>query len=1142
MRIGSKGALVIQTSGPKRGSWFSHEANIGGGPIELIQHLNGCTLEKAIETASQMTGLAPWPDDAPSKNDQHDPSEAWRAAKVAQLWRGAVPLAGTLGERYLTDTRRIPKPATGWPQAVKYHPSMNAVIVSATTSDGAVQAVQVIRLDREGRKAAATPDKPSKQTFGHLEGAAVRLPGKSGPILFAEGPETGLSVWAATGYETRIALGSIAKLTAPADRKLVICRDDDKPHSPADKALHRAAKTWRQAGHSVAIATPWKQRAHDKSDFNDAIQAQGAAAVAARIETAINPVQQIKTRFPIDEARTQLDSVIARFFDSAILHEESEPPVQAIRAEVGIGKSEAARRYAAAMLSKLRQGGDKRGIVFAVPTHRLGDEQAKAFEKLPEARAAGLRAKVWRGREAADPEGVNIQMCRNLNAVKDAQEIGLDPQTTTCMAKVMQGGEAVTIKCPFYNSCGYQRQRASRADLWIVPHEVLFTKKPAALGDVAAVVVDESAWQDSLIGVHGRPMQLNLEALQSADPIGSPDSADTHRLAHLRGELYRAIQHASDGPIEREMLLVAGFTEAMAREAITSEWMRRIDAKITPNMTAEQRKEVKASASSNKSLGRFNTMWRGVAHLLSEGAPIASGWIELARENTEQGTSRVLRLKGRREIAQGFRVPTLIIDATLQLDLIKPIWPGVTLVADIATTAPHQHVWQVTDRSYSKRSLVQRDDVPVSDQTYRRNNLERLKAQIAGMAYRYAPGRVLVVAQQDTEVALQQDSTLPANVDLAHHNAIAGRDEWRDVAALIVVGRTQAPPQAVTRIAEALTGSFIPLLDSWYGKADAARYTIQGEAISTEADHHPDPIAEAVRWQICEGELIQIIGRGRGVNRTAENPLDVLVMTDAPLPIQLEAVVTARDIAPPPHAQQLAAGGITFDSPTAASTAYPEIWATPSAAKESRARARWDTFPYYINIYGKLTDLPLNRVTYQIEGAGRGQAVAWYDPAIIQDPVEWIAERIGPVKAAVIDTPHRVQPVERKVAQLAPPEPELDPAMIYRAAMIDQPPASSWRIKAGHYLVEKRSAEIAMVDQSAVSVSWRDYEACLTTEDEPGRDLAAHVIAWGQAVPVTGWGAPLRYARDTMARIGASRCKTVRTSLNEARLNFGAGF
>ncbi|HQT40488.1 MAG TPA: hypothetical protein PK231_13735, partial [Acidocella sp.] len=66
MRIGSKGALVIQTSGPKRGSWFSHEANIGGGPIELIQHLNGCTLEKAIETASQMTGLAPWPDDAPS--------------------------------------------------------------------------------------------------------------------------------------------------------------------------------------------------------------------------------------------------------------------------------------------------------------------------------------------------------------------------------------------------------------------------------------------------------------------------------------------------------------------------------------------------------------------------------------------------------------------------------------------------------------------------------------------------------------------------------------------------------------------------------------------------------------------------------------------------------------------------------------------------------------------------------------------------------------------------------------------------------------------------------------------------------------------------------------------------------------------
>ena len=74
---------------------------------------------------------------------------------------------------------------------------------------------------------------------------------------------------------------------------------------------------------------------------------------------------------------------------------------------------------------------------------------------------------------------------------------------------------------------------------------------------------------------------------------------------------------------------------------------------------------------------------------------------------------------------------------------------------------------------------------------------------------RMTHGEVLVVAQKDTETALLERGLLPKNVATAHHNAIAGRDEWRDVAGLIVIGRTAPAPAAVERQAEAMTGEAV---------------------------------------------------------------------------------------------------------------------------------------------------------------------------------------------------------------------------------------------------------------------------------------------------------------------------------------------
>ena len=110
----------------------------------------------------------------------------------------AVPADGTPADVYLTKWRRIPRPAGGWPDAVRYHRGMHAVVLLLTTEAGEVRAVQVILLTPDARKlpgedAKARGFPATKFTRGPMAGAVVRLPGTDGTLLVAEGPETALT-------------------------------------------------------------------------------------------------------------------------------------------------------------------------------------------------------------------------------------------------------------------------------------------------------------------------------------------------------------------------------------------------------------------------------------------------------------------------------------------------------------------------------------------------------------------------------------------------------------------------------------------------------------------------------------------------------------------------------------------------------------------------------------------------------------------------------------------------------------------------------------------------------------------------------------------------------------------------------------
>ena len=93
------------------------------------------------------------------------------------------------------------------------------------------------------------------------------------------------------------------------------------------------------------------------------------------------------------------------------------------------------------------------------------------------------------------------------------------------------------------------------------------------------------------------------------------------------------------------------------------------------------------------------------------------------------------------------------------------------------------------------------------------------------------------------------------------------------------------------------------------------REMADGEDMAAETDIHPDAMCEAIRWQITEGELVQIIGRGRGVNRTEATPLEVLVMTDAPLPVPVDEAIGFAHLAPSTDDRQIAECGFAFENP-----------------------------------------------------------------------------------------------------------------------------------------------------------------------------------------------------------------------------------
>lgn len=482
---------------------------------------------------------------------------------------------------------------------------------------------------------------------------------------------------------------------------------------------------------------------------------------------------------------------------------------------------------------------------------------------------------------------------------------------------------------------------------------------------------------------------LTLDTLRRPDRV-EDDQGKTDALREMREREIQALSAGPDGRMCRAALIEAGITANMLEAKIRLEYGTLLEPEIHDGMSMDERLEALRAANINMDLGRRVMLDRTMLILLRSGRE-ESGNTDVITLREAAGSVRMVSMKGRRTVHAGWKVPNTIIDATLQAELLRPLTPGVKVEKLAPLAAPHRHIVQCADRAFSA-SMLDPDSPNIDSKERRRRtkNLARLHLTLAMEVRRRPTGRILIAAQKRIKERLIALGDLGPRVSWVHYGAITGCDEFGDVRHVIAIGRLLPPPVAMERQAEALTGAPVEPLPEWYPRRDATYLMADGTRIATEADFHPNPVAEAFRWRACEGELVQFIERARGVNReTDAKRVDVLLLTDVPLPLPIDRLISAEELQPRIEDRMLAAGGVVYRNAEAAAAAYPKLWNDGNAVRVQRHRERERS--------GCDWEAPdgLEPVSYRRDLNGAHQDEALVDRAVVEDPEAHIRGVLG---------------------------------------------------------------------------------------------------------------------------------------------------
>ncbi len=716
--------------------------------------------------------------------------------------------------------------------------------------------------------------------------------------------------------------------------------------------------------------------------------ARAKLAGDAEIQT-MRPHHEAPTQ-TVEEAREAVREHAAAFLTRAAawnrLGEEeqkaSPPEHAALIVTVGGGKSTLTRKALPAFIKAMKADRLCHRVLWLVPTLTLADETLAVMQAL------GIRAAVFRGRDAIVPDAVPDpdddakpeQMCLDLEAAGDALAIGAPVEQAVCGSD--KDGAA---RCPFRASCRYQAQKApvARADVVITSHQSLFHQLPRAIKEgLGVVIVDESWWQAGLAHRDLRAAEFGNEPL--AHPVVNKEKSGGNLSAsfrYVRSELDTADLHAfsvraqavflgtEEGCfVSRAAVVAAGLTAEHCALAHTLEWRRKVEGLIYPGMSAESRREAVEAGRGNATIPRRAAIWKALEELI-RGEATHTGRLQAATRKDKEGTYQAILLHTRAEVRDTVGgLPILYLDATAPMRIVRHFLPRMEVLAEVQAAAPHMRVHQVVG-GWGKTSLVPSPRA-APEENRRREGLCRWLADFVALK---AEGNGMVITYQAIEQTFAEH---PGGLRTAHFNAQRGLDVFGNVRAIAVVGRPLPQVLELRDMALALTGRAVPLEDGRQETRGVLMADGTGAGINVRA--YEDEDLEALRVAITEAEVIQAIGRGRGVNRTADNPLDVFLFADVVAPLPVDRLIR-WDAIRPGVVERMWARGAVLLSPVDATEAYPDLFGSANAAQLAlrRAGSISTSFPYDSTIHRGMTWKSPVAVSYRPTGRGQQTRTAW---------------------------------------------------------------------------------------------------------------------------------------------------------------------
>lgn len=135
---------------------------------------------------------------------EEEMNEAEMLAAAKRIWEQSVPLAGTLGERYLFGFK-LPVPPGGWPDVVRFNPRLYCrghgdvagIVARVDDASGSFTGIWREFISPDGKKAQV---EVQKSGLGPTIGGAIRLGGICKKIGAAEGLRTALGAWSLIAF------------------------------------------------------------------------------------------------------------------------------------------------------------------------------------------------------------------------------------------------------------------------------------------------------------------------------------------------------------------------------------------------------------------------------------------------------------------------------------------------------------------------------------------------------------------------------------------------------------------------------------------------------------------------------------------------------------------------------------------------------------------------------------------------------------------------------------------------------------------------------------------------------------------------------------------------------------------------------